>query len=216
MSIPRTPNSLLILKKRRNFPVNCAGFHSVSSIGLPIIPVAPMKSVRLFVCLLLCALTSSGADTPVEINLLDGSHIKGRVMSATVSEITFMSDFGVSRIPLEMLTPESRALASQASKPDVDALLRRVAELEAKVSQLQQENESLRRQAIASPTPAYRPPSGASSLTPSSGGTTTTPAAGVAYTISSTGKRHNSGCRFFSGGRSCSPTDGIACKICGG
>lgn len=172
-----------------------------------------MKFILLYVCLFLGALSSFGADTPIEINLLDGSRIKGRVMSATASEVTFMSDFGVSRIPLEKLTPESKQAVTMGAKPDVDALLRRVAELEAKVSQLQQENESLRRQAVTA-TPTSRPPSGAQSLTPQ--GSTPQPASGASHTISSTGKRHNSGCRYFGVGRACGPTDGIACKICGG
>lgn len=173
-----------------------------------------MKSILLYAFLVLGAVTSFGADPPIEINLLDGSRIKGRVMSATASEITFMTDFGVSRIPLEKLTPESKQAVTVGAKPDVDALLRRVSELEAKVSQLQQENESLRRQAVATPTPTYRPPSGAQSLTPQ--GSSTQPAAGASHTISSTGKRHNSGCRYFGSGRACGPTEGIACKICGG
>jgi hypothetical protein len=172
-----------------------------------------MKSILLYVCLVLGALTSFGSDTPIELNLLDGSRIKGRVMSATASEVTFMTDFGVSRIPLEKLTPESKQAVTMGAKPDVDALLRRVSELEAKVSQLQQENESLRRQAVAT-TPSNRSPSRAQSLTPQ--GSTTQPAAGASHTISSTGKRHNSGCRYFVVGRACGPTDGIACKICGG
>jgi hypothetical protein len=171
-----------------------------------------MKSILLYALLVLGALTSFGSDNPIEINLLDGSRIKGRVMSATASEVTFMSDFGVSRIPLEKLTPDSKQAVTMGAKPDVDALLRRVAELEAKVSQLQQENESLRRQAVA--TPSIRQPSGAQSLTPQ--GSTTQPATGASHTISSTGKRHNSGCRYFGSGRACGPTDGIACKICGG
>jgi hypothetical protein len=37
------------------------------------------------------------------------------------------------------------------------------------------------------------------------------------YTISSTGKRHNSNCRYYGKGRSVSDRKrGIACKICGG
>jgi hypothetical protein len=38
------------------------------------------------------------------------------------------------------------------------------------------------------------------------------------YTISSTGKRHNSNCRYYTSPRSrpCGPKDGIACKVCGG
>jgi hypothetical protein len=38
----------------------------------------------------------------------------------------------------------------------------------------------------------------------------------LSYTISSTGKRHNSNCRYYGKGRPSGPTDGIACKICGG
>lgn len=144
---------------------------------------------------------------------MDGSKIKGRVVSMTASEVTVMSDLGVFRIPLEKLTLESRQAITSGSKPDVDALLKRIAELEGKVSQLQQENESLRRQALAAPTLAYKP-SEASSFSPS-GSSTKVTAAG-SYSLSSTGKRHNSGCRYFGSGRSCGATEGTACKICGG
>lgn len=172
--------------------------------------------MRALIVLLLALVVMSpilAVDTPIELSLLDGSRIKGRIVSATASEVTVMSDFGVLRIALEKLTPESRAKATEGSKPDVDALVRRVAELEAKVSQLQQENETLRRQAMATPAPAFRP-SGAQSLTPST--PTARPSAGSSFTMSSTGKRHNSGCRYYGTGRSCGPTEGIACKICGG
>jgi hypothetical protein len=172
-----------------------------------------MKSILLYVFLVLGALISFGADTPIELNLLDGSKLKGKITSNNGSEITVMSDLGVFRIPLEKLTTESRQVVTMGAKPDVDALLRRVAELEAKVSQLQQENESLRRQVVTA-TPTSRPSSGAQSLTPQ--GSTTQPAAGASHTISSTGKRHNSGCRYFGSGKPCGPTDGIACKVCGG
>lgn len=47
-------------------------------------------------------------------------------MSATASEITFMTDFGVARTPLEKLTPKSKQAVTVGAKPDVDAL-RRVA-----------------------------------------------------------------------------------------
>ncbi|MEQ1933959.1 MAG: hypothetical protein ABL962_08785 [Fimbriimonadaceae bacterium] len=169
---------------------------------------------RAFLLLLTVLATAILAADSESFALIDGSKLNGRVMSSTVSEVTILTDFGVLRLGLDKLTPESRAKVIEGSKPDVDALLRRIAELEAKVSQLQQENESLRRQAVATPVPTYRPPSGAQSLTPP--GSTTKPATRGSYTISSTGKRHNSGCRYFGSGRSCGATDGIACKICGG
>jgi len=172
-----------------------------------------MKILPTIILVLLCIGTSLAADAPMDIGLMDGSKIKGRVVSTTASEVTVMSDLGVFRIPLEKLTLESRQAVTSGSKPDIDALLKRIAELEGKVSQLQQENESLRRQAVAAPTPAYKPSEG-SSFSPSGGSTKAT--AGGSYSLSSTGKRHNSGCRYFGSGRSCGPTDGIACKICGG
>ncbi len=38
------------------------------------------------------------------------------------------------------------------------------------------------------------------------------------YWLSSTGKRHNSSCRYYKSakGRACGPKDGTACKTCGG
>lgn len=172
-----------------------------------------MKSLSRIIFVLLCLGTSLASDAPIEIGLMDGSKIKGRVVSTTASEATVMSDLGVFRIPLEKLTLESRQAITSGSKPDVDALLKRIAELEGKVSQLQQENETMRRQAVASPTQAYRPSDG-SSLTPSNSSSKAT--AGGSYSLSSTGKRHNSSCRYFGSGRSCGATDGTACKICGG
>jgi hypothetical protein len=176
------------------------------------------RAIKQFCVGLLCVvfatsfLNAADADS---FSLSDGSQIKGRIMSATASEVTVMTEFGILRLGLDKLTPESRAKVTEGAKPDVDALLKRVAELEAKVQQLQQENEALRRQALAAPTPGYRPASSSNSFTPSSSAPQQ-PASGAGYTISSTGKRHNSGCRYFGSGRSCGPTDGVACKICGG
>lgn len=150
------------------------------------------------------------AEVMSELLLKDGSRLKGRVVSTTDTEATVMSDFGVLRIALDKLTPESRASLLAQYKPDPESMLRRIKELEAQVAQLQQENANLRRQAVANtPSPV---PSRTQSLTPQ------LPASesGMAYTISSTGKRHNSGCRYFRGGRACGPNEGIGCKICGG
>lgn len=170
-----------------------------------------MKALLASLSAFFILLPLNGGDVTGDISLIDGSKIKGRVVSATASEVTVMSDLGVLRIALDKLTPESRAKVMEGAKPEVDALLKRIAELEAKVSQLAQENETLRRQALAGSTAVPRP-SGGLGITPQ----TTTPTAGVSYTISSTGKRHRSGCRYFGTGRACGPTDGIACKICGG
>ena len=59
---------------------------------------------------------------------------------------------------------------------------------------------------LASPPPAKRP---AASEDREEGG---------AYCLSSSGKRHNSSCRYYGSTkcRSCGPKDGVACKVCGG
>ena len=36
------------------------------------------------------------------------------------------------------------------------------------------------------------------------------------YSMSSTGKRHNAGCRYYNPSKPCGSGDGVACKICGG
>lgn len=174
-----------------------------------------MKSALLLL-LFLCTGVSiaAGVDAPVDLNLLDGSHINGKVMSSNGSDLTVMSDFGVLRVAIDKLTPESRQKVTQSVQPDTNSLLKRIAELEAKVTQLQQENASLRKQALSSGQSSFRP-SGTTSLVPA--GNAPKPAAsGAQYTISSTGKRHNSHCRYFGTGRACGPTDGTPCKICGG
>lgn len=170
-----------------------------------------MKTCFVILCAVLSLVPSFAADTPTDLSLTDGSRIKGRVMSATATEVTVMSDLGVLRIALDKLTPESRAKVLEGAKPDVDALLRKISELEAKVSQLQQENEQLRRQALTRVSPPTTTTGGQGIVTPPQ-----TTSSGLSYTISSTGKRHNSRCRYFGSGRPCGSTDGIACKICGG
>lgn len=46
----------------------------------------------------------------------------------------------------------------------------------------------------------------------------TQPSKGGYWLTISTGKRHNSSCRYFQGknGRACGPREGEACKVCGG
>jgi hypothetical protein len=82
-------------------------------------------------CVFLAISNGVSADAG-SFSLNDGSQIKGRVMSASASEVTIMTDSGLIRIALEKLTPESRAKITDWTKPDVDALLKKIAELEAK------------------------------------------------------------------------------------
>ncbi len=67
-----------------------------------------MKQALLILCLAFCAVSSIAVDAVIDIGLLDGSRIKGRVMTATASEVTVTSDLGMFRTRLEKLTPESK------------------------------------------------------------------------------------------------------------
>jgi hypothetical protein len=79
---------------------------------------SPLFAAILCVFLAISTGVSASADS---FSLNDGSQIKGRVMSATASEVTMMTDFGLIRIALEKLTPESRAKITDGTKPDLDA-----------------------------------------------------------------------------------------------
>lgn len=83
------------------------------------------------------------------------------------------------------------------------------------MERLRTDNAQLRRQPLPTPTPTQVQPltgGGTNKVTPNQ------PAQAGGYWNSSTGKRHNSRCRYYatSKGRSGSATEGVACKVCGG
>lgn len=86
--------------------------------------------------------------------------------------------------------------------------------LKKEIELLKKENQELRRMLAASAAPAAVSPTQPATTTPSTPGVSQ--ALTSKWTISSTGKRHNSSCRYYGTGRVCGPNDGIACKICGG
>ena len=151
---------------------------------------------------------------PVSLTLKDGSIIKGELNSATTSEVVVSTEYGVVRVPGSKLTDEAKRAAGMDKPVTSTQYEARIAALEARIQTLEAENAQLRKQgtvvgaALPSKTTA-RP----ASLAPD---TPKPPVASQEYSISSTGKRHRAGCRYFGSGRPCGPTDGVACKICGG
>ena len=152
---------------------------------------------------------------PVSLPLKDGSILKGDVTSVTPIEITVATEYGIIRVPAAKLTDEAKKLVGADKPPTAGQYEARIAQLEARIKSLEEENAQLRRQSTASaPSSAPRSNARPSSLAPEPA---PKPAAvGGSYSISSTGKRHRSGCRYFGTGRACGPTDGISCKVCGG
>jgi hypothetical protein len=86
---------------------------------------------------------------------------------------------------------------------------------------LRRENDQLRRllveKELAHASTTNTP---ASNGTPSDKTTQPSPAPSrsLSFWMSSTGKRHNPTCRYYGTGKGhqCGPTEGVACKICGG
>ena len=98
-------------------------------------------------------------------------------------------------------------------------LQNRVLELEGLIERLRIENTALRKKILQQGADKVQPLTGARTAAPSgaSSETASGEAATVQYRISSSGKRHNSRCRYYdSKGRQGSASEGVACKICGG
>jgi hypothetical protein len=166
------------------------------------------------VIFLLASLAAALA-APITLELSAGSVIKGDLVSWNGQQTVFRAEFGsmtFKRDQLNLATIQMLELLSG----DPQKLLARISELEATVESLRKDNAALRQQLQ---TVADAPAAGISiEVTPransfTSGASTPT---GLSYATSSTGKRHNSRCRYYGSGRPCGLTDGIPCKICGG
>ncbi len=117
-------------------------------------------------------------------------------------------------------------------KTEIDELIIRIEKLKSENAALKQENQVLRKLVFekqsSAPTQPVTPPTTSSVSTPPPTAPSTPsparvvpskPSSAVEYWITtSSGKRHNSGCRYFqtSRGRPGGANEGTACKICGG
>lgn len=184
-----------------------------------------MRASQLFfVVLLWVALVDFGTSQEVisgkaTIKLVSGELMTGTAGSVRDGSLSLITDYGPVRIPLDKISPESKAkLGISSAAISTEAMAARIRELEDLVAKLREENAALRRTASTLPVqPAVGDSgfSGARSPSASPGGETQAP--GGSYRLSTTGKRHNSNCRYYnSKGRACGPNDGVACKICGG
>lgn len=161
--------------------------------------------------------SQDAASGKATIKLVSGEVMRGEAGGVRDGSLSLVTDYGAIRIPLDKISPESKAkLGISSAAVSSEAMAARVRELESLVERLREENAALRQAAAARPAAAPAPvrsSAGFSSGDSSGGGE----AAVGEYRMSSTGKRHNSRCRYYSSkGRACGPGDGVACKICGG
>jgi cell shape-determining protein MreC len=162
---------------------------------------------------------ATALSAPITLELSAGSFTKGDLVSWNGQQAVVKAEFGSTtfkRDQLNLATIQRLELLSG----DPQKLLARIAELEATVESLRKDNAALRQQLqSATITQALSTaPAVNRDVTPRVNSFTSSVSApsGLSYTISSTGKRHNSRCRYFGSGRPCGPTDGIPCKVCGG
>lgn len=166
-----------------------------------------------------------GQDAPAAkatIKLVSGEVMTGTVGAVRDGSLSLITEYGPVRIPVDKISPESKAkLGISSAAANAEAMTVRISELENLVEKLREENAALRRNAAA---PPVQPVIGGSGISGNSGAASKTGAtagngseAAGAHRMSTTGKRHNSNCRYFdSKGRACGPNEGVACKICGG
>jgi hypothetical protein len=176
---------------------------------------APLLVWILFCLLVLSpSATSQATDrgsAKVTLKLVTGETMTGKVSGVKDGSVSLITDYGPVRVPVEKLAAETKSQLGISDKVDVESLRSRILELEDLVARLREENANLRRSASSPPTPVVQPPTAAGVRTSASS------TDGVKYRMSSSGKRHNSRCRYYSSeGRECGPSDGVACKICGG
>lgn len=150
---------------------------------------------------------------PISIELTGGSVINGELISWNGKEAQVKAEFGTMTLKREQLSQKALdRLDLQSGDPQ--KLVAKVSELEATVASLRRDNAALRQQLAQAP--ASQPANPSSSVAPSRTSAPSTEKSGLSYSRSSTGKRHNSNCRYFGSGSPCGPNDGVACKVCGG
>ena len=168
---------------------------------------------------LLLASMASVLSAPFALELTGGSVIKGDLVSWNGQQAVVKAEFGPVTFKRDQLSPATIQRLELLSG-DPQKLVARISELEATVESLRKDNAALRQQLqAATASQSQQPAVGISrEAVPAFNSFTSSVSAptGLSYTISSTGKRHNSRCRYYGSGRPCGPTDGIPCKICGG
>jgi uncharacterized small protein (DUF1192 family) len=158
--------------------------------------------------LLLGLLAGPALADPVELRTRHGRVLVGELVDTTETEVVLHTELGELRSSLANLDAASRAKLAALTRETLATLQRRVAELEGEIAILQAENSRLR----ATLTTRARPVAAAAD------GAVAAPVPEGSYWISSSGKRHRSGCRYhgLGKGRASEVREGVACKVCGG
>jgi cell shape-determining protein MreC len=179
----------------------------------------PYPKAFLGLVIFLLASLATALAAPITLELSAGSVIKGDMISWNGQQAVVKTEFGSMTFRRDQLS-QATIQKLELLSGDPQKLLARIAELEATVESLRKDNAALRQQLQSTTTTQSVSPAPAISreVTPRANSFTSSASAptGQSFTISSTGKRHNSRCRYYGSGRPCGPTDGIACKVCGG
>ena len=175
------------------------------------------KSISaLFALLVSLAWFATATEPEVSITKIDGSTVEGKVISKSAKEVLLETRTGPVRISTSQLDPSSKKRLDITPEKEISSA--QYSLLEAKVAALELENQSLRKQlqelkasggkSIGADGP---PPASTTGVDQ-----TKSAAKGTGFSLSASGKRHNSRCRFYDAAKACNQNEGTACKICGG
>src|SRR5690606_4613695 len=137
---------------------------------------------------------------PVSIELSGGSIVNGELLSWDGKDVQVKAEFGTITFKREQLSQKSLdRLDLQSGDPQ--KLAAKILDLEATVASLRRDNAALRQQLAQAPV--SQPSSLTSSVAASRSPELTSESTVLSYSRSSTGKRHNSNCRYFGSGSTC-------------
>jgi len=176
------------------------------------------RCIRGYFSLAFLVLLSMGElhSSPISLELKEGKVLQGELLFWDTQAVSIHTNAGLISVPLTDVAEESVKM-HDLNGEFTSVLKNRIEDLEGTIRSLRRDNAALREQLET----AFLKSSSGSTAVPAAiknEGAKAVSASGntASFTISSTGKRHNINCRFYGSGRNAGPTEGVACKICGG
>ena len=179
--------------------------------------ILKVSALSLGISFLSFAQEQTAATEKATLKLTSGETLIGTVSAVKEGSVSLITEHGPIRVAVDKLTLDTKSKLGITNAMDTESLQSRVRELEDLVARLREENASLRKGGSSGGVGSSPATPDVAAKLSNDAGTSKPAAATGSYKLTSSGKRHNSRCRYFSSaGKECGPTEGVACKICGG
>ena len=176
--------------------------------------VSPHSAIVVRLITLFVIGVAGAFSAPIALELNRGSVIKGDLVSWNGQQAVVKAEFGSLTFKRDQLS-QATFQRLDLLTGDPQKLVARIAELEGTVESLRKDNAALRQQLQAATAGRLAPPAPAPAMPVRViSSTATAPAqSGLSYSVSSTGKRHNSRCRYYGSGRPAGPNEGFRARF---